>query len=152
LRAHCESRLPQQNVRANQITLLQRLLITLTCLRHGISQQLVAFIFGCSQPTVSRILHETVYQLYDLADDEIQLPEQHEKDELYELQDGKQIVLVVDGAEQRVQSSDFKLLQNINFSGKKHLHTFTKLIAVDPVLGKIRFISNSYPGSVTSCT
>jgi hypothetical protein len=139
---------PKESLKENQIGRTERLMLTLTWLRHGISQRFMAFLFECDQATISRILHDTIDQLYDLADEDIQVPEEDERENLSELFEGKQIVLVIDGAEQRVQSSDDKLLQNINFSGKKHLHTFTKLLAVDPIEGKVRFMSGSYPGSV----
>jgi hypothetical protein len=149
LRDECYKQLPnERNLQPDQMTLFERLMVTLTWLRNGISQNFLAFIFRCSQATVSRILHDTVDNLYQIADAAIKIPEEDERESLSESFEGKQIVLVVDGAEQRVLSSTDKLLQNINFSGKKHLHTFTKLLAVDPVEGKIRFISGSYPGSV----
>jgi hypothetical protein len=125
----------------------EKLMISLVWLRQAITYNFAAFLFSCHSSTISRTLQQMIQVLMEIADEEVTIPPKSQREQDAELFEGKEIVLIVDGAEQQVFSSSDKLLQNINFSGKKKKHTFTKLLAVNP-LGKIQFVSDSYPGSV----
>ncbi len=61
---------------------------------------------------------------------------------------GKRITIVTDGVEQPIVAPVLKLYEQIFFSGKKHMHTITKLLGVLPS-GNIAHIGPSLPGSTS---
>src|SRR5687767_4905744 len=55
------------------------------------------------------------------------------------------ITMVIDGTEQKIVASTDRRKVTITFSGKKQVHTCTKLIGVG-LSGKVWYVSPSYPG------
>jgi len=131
-----------ENSRLNSF---QRLTLTMLWLRNYPSLKILAWIANMDPSSISRMLNDTVELLWNALKGFVAIPRITER-----LHHAKRIwnylvVLVVDGTEQKVLQSKKKAKANITYSGKKKMHTFTKLIAVTPN-GKICFISDSYPG------
>jgi hypothetical protein len=138
---------PHSPYHLDDLGVQEQLLITLAWLRQAFTYKVLGFIFKIDGSTAQRIVKKVLNNLHDLANTEITIPSYEERVEQASVLEGKQFVIVVDGAEQGVMSSNNKLLKNINFSGKKKKHTFTKLIGVN-LRGKVEFMSHSYNGSI----
>lgn len=125
----------------------EQLLLFLLWLRHYPSQVLIASFFHVSQVTVSRIIQQMINSFELFFDQCLQFPKlrtQREKNNVNFR--GQKVSVIVDGTEQEIYLSSNKMIERATYSGKKHKHTFTKLIACSPN-GIIYFISQSYNGS-----
>ena len=124
----------QLNRKVNfELTYINRLLLTLLWLRQYPSLKLLAWIFRIDPSTVSRTLLNVLDKLWRFLEPKLEIPSTVTERMLT----GKRIgmffvIMVIDGAEQQVLESIHKYKKNITFSGKKHIHTFTKLIGVSP--------------------
>jgi hypothetical protein len=65
----------------------------------------------------------------------------------FKLIGSKKIVMVIDGTEQKVSCPQNLGLSKAIYSGKKSVHSFTKLVGISPITNKIIYITKSYGGS-----
>lgn len=130
------------------LTPTQRLLVTMIWLCQYPSLNMLAWIFGVDPSTICRTISAVTQQMWKALGPKLQIPDLVERLSLCRKLGKYIIVMIVDGSEQQILESVVKRKSNITFSGKKKLHTFTKLIGVAPN-GRIWFISKSYPGELS---
>lgn len=124
-----------------------QLLITLIWFRQYISMKFLAWIFEVDSSTICRIIGKIMEKLYTILHFNINIPLL-----LNRIESGSRIgnflvTMVIDGTEQQIYESLDAKKKNITYSGKKHKHTFTKLIGVS-LQGRIWFLSQSYTGKL----
>jgi hypothetical protein len=105
----------------------------------------LAWIFNLDVSTICRIINNTLKILYSALCHLVAVPSIGDR-----LFNGVKIgnyfvTMALDGTEQQIYQSVDPHKKNINFSGKKQMHTFTTLIGVS-LDGRIRFVSFSYSG------
>ena len=115
-------------------------------LRHYLPFRLLSVIFQISKTTIKRYIWTTLRVFNQEITGCINLGTIKERLENAESLDKYKITLLLDGTEQQVYKSSSRQVEQICFSGKKSLHTFTLAMLCDPI-GKIRMISPSYEGS-----
>jgi hypothetical protein len=123
------------------------LILTLLWLRQNMSYRVLSWIFDVGKSTVAEIISDVIDIIFEKAEDNIFLPPRVIRDAECATLFGKQISLVLDGAEQQVNGSKNEQLSKFLFSGKKRKYTFTKLVGVGPY-GGIWFLSLSFAGSL----
>jgi hypothetical protein len=107
-------------------------------------------MFDVSESTVYRWIHFVLKEMEKCSHicESVYFPDFEERKKLSQQLWKYKIVLIIDGTEQKLMESITPGVKNTTYSGKKHQHSFTKLIAVLPN-GRIAFISESYVGSLT---
>ncbi len=105
----------------------------------------LAWIFHLDVSTICRIINNSLKFLYSTLCPLVTVPPIGDR-----LFNGVKIgnyfvTMVSDGTEQQIYQSVDPHKKNINFSGKKQMHTFTTLIGV-ALDGRIWFVSFSYSG------
>jgi hypothetical protein len=126
-----------------------QVLLTVVWLRLYPTHEVLAFLFGVSDSTVSRIIARMLPLLEQAGRDTLRMPEPGRKrrrswDEL--LNDTPELALIVDSFEQRVQRPKQAAERDSWYSHKKRTHTAQSQIAVDEDSGRIVDISVSVKG------
>lgn len=126
-----------------------QLLMTVIWLRVYPTNEVLGYLFGVSDSTVSRILHRVLPILEQAGQDTMRMPDPGRKrrkqlDDL--LSDIPELAVVIDSFEQRVQRPPDPDEQRGHYSGKKKTHTLKSQIAVDEETGRIVDVSASVPG------
>ena len=122
------------------------ILMTVIWLRLYPIHEVLAYLFGVSDSTVSRWIERVLPLLEQAGRDRMRLPDPGRKrrrqlsDLLNEMPD---LMVIVDSFEQRVQRP---VDDDSDYSGKKKQHTLKSQIAVDGNTGRIVDISDSVPG------
>jgi len=122
------------------------LLMTVIWLRLYPIHEVLAYLFGVSDSTVSRWIERVLPLLEQAGRDTMRLPDpgkkrrRHLSELLHEMPD---LMVIVDSFEQRVQRP---VDDDSHYSGKKKQHTLKSQIAVDGNTGRIVDISDSVPG------
>lgn len=129
-----------------KLTTRDRLLLCILNLRHNFGFTILAHLFNIHEGHARRVFHAVVDVLFELSQKYIILPSKEERDKEARFFRGWKISVVVDGSEQPCSKSNDTRIERHCFSGKKHLHTFTKLLFVSPQ-GKIYMMSRSQGGS-----
>jgi hypothetical protein len=143
------NKLDWSDISQNQIIpSIQRLLITLIWMRQYCTFKFLAWIFHCDHTTIGRIVNQILDKLWTITQSTITIPSLSTRISTSKRVWKYLVVMITDGTEQQIYQSTKKQQANITFSGKKKKHTFTKLLFVSPT-GKIWFLSQSYPGSIT---
>jgi hypothetical protein len=124
-------------------------LLSVVWLRVYPVHEVLGYLFGVSDSTVSRYLDRTVPLLAAAGRDSMRLPDPGRKrrrqlDEL--LWETPELAVIIDSFEQRVQRHKDRSTADRYSSGKKKSHTLKSQVAVDEETGEIVDISDSVPG------
>ena len=122
------------------------ILMTVIWLRLYPIHEVLAYLFGVSDSTVSRWIERVLPLLEQAGRDHMRLPDPGKKRrrQLSELlREMPDLMVIVDSYEQRVQRP---VDDDSYYSGKKKQHTLKSQIAVDGNTGRIVDISDSVPG------
>jgi len=127
-----------------------QLLLTVVWLRVYPTHEVLGYLFGVSDSTVSRISARVLPLLEQAGRDTLRLPDPGRKrhqtlDQL--LRDTPELAVVIDSFEQKVQGPKDRNERDGFYSGKKKTHTLKSQIAVNEETGAIVDVSASVPGS-----
>jgi hypothetical protein len=135
--------------RHDQLCWTNQILLTVIWLRIYPTNEVLAYLMGVSDSTVSRIIARIVPLLEAAGKDTMRMPDPGRKrrrqlDEL--LRDTPGLAVVIDTFEQRVQRCKERQDADAHYSGKKKQHTLKSQVAVDEETGQIVDIADSVPG------
>jgi hypothetical protein len=129
-----------------ELSVPDHLLLTVIWLRLYPIHEVLAYLFGISDSTVSRLIERVLPILEQTGRDAMRLPDPGRKRrrQLPDLlQTVPELTVIVDSFEQRVQRPPH---DDSHYSGKKKQHTLKSQIAVDSDTGRIVDVSASVPG------
>jgi len=126
-----------------------QLLLTVVWLRVYPTHEVLGYLFGVSDSTVSRIIQRVLPLLEQAGRDTMRMPDPGRKrrrslDQL--VHDTPDLVLVIDTFEQKIQRPKDPDERDKFYSGKKKTHTLKSQVAVNEDTGAIVDISDSVPG------
>lgn len=126
-----------------------QLVLTIVWLRQYPTHETLAYLFGISDSTVSRIIERVLPIVEAAGRDTMRLPDPARKrrrtlDAL--LQDTPDLLVIIDTFEQRVQRPRNHAAADQLYSGKKKQHTLKSQVAIDEVTGQIVDIADSVAG------
>ena len=132
-----------------ELSLRDHLLLTVVWLRVYPTHEVLGYLFGVSDSTVSRLIRRVLPALEASGRDTLRMPDPGKKrrrtlDDL--LHDTPELAVVIDSFEQRVQRPCDREEADGYYSGKKKQHTLKSQIAVDEISGQVVDISASVPG------
>jgi hypothetical protein len=141
--------------REQEVIFVDQVLMTVIWLRCYPKQHVLAYLFGVSEATVSRVLQRMLPLLEQSGRDTMRLPDpgrkrRRELDEL--LQGTPELAVVIDSFEQRVQRPADRSSADAHYSGKKKQHTLKSQVAVDEESGQFVALSGSVPGPTADIT
>ncbi len=128
------------------------LLLTVIWLRLYPIHEVLAYLFGVSDSTVSRLIERGLPILEQSGRDGMRLPDlgRKRRRQLPDLlNDIPELTVIVDSFEQRVQRPPN---DDSHYSGKKQQHTLKSQLAVDSDRGRIVDVSDSVPGPTADIT
>jgi len=125
------------------------ILLTVVWLRVYPTHEVLGYLFGVSDSTVSRLIGRVLPILERAGQDTMRMPDPGKKrrrslDEL--LRDTPELAVVIDRFEQRVQRPRDRDEADSYYSGKKKQHTLKSQVAVDEATGQVVDVSASVPG------
>lgn len=141
--------------RKADVSVRAQILMAVVWLRLYPSNEVLGFLFGVSDSTVSRIIARVVPLLEASGRDTMRLPapgRKHRKTLDALLADTPELVVLIDRFEQRVQRPKQRSEADGYYSGKKQQHTFKRQVAVDERDGTICAVSNSVAGPTADST
>ena len=126
-----------------------QILLTVIWLRVYPIHEVLAYLFGISDTTVSRIIARVLPLLEASGRDTMRLPDPGRKrrrqlDAL--LADTPDLAVVIDTFEQPVQRHTDRKQADTHYSGKKKRHTLKSQVAVDEETGDVADVAESAPG------
>jgi hypothetical protein len=132
-----------------------QVLLTVIWLRIYPTNEVLAYLMGVSDSTVSRVLARILPLLEAAGKDTMRLPDPGRKrrkqlDDL--LRDTPALAVVIDTFEQRVQRCKDHDAADAHYSGKKKQHTLKSQVAVDEETGQIVDVADSVPGPTADIT
>jgi hypothetical protein len=135
--------------RTSGLTWGDQILLTVIWLRVYPTNEVLAYLFGISDSTVSRVIDRMVPLLEQAGKDTMRMPDPGRKrrrhlDEL--LHTTPALAVVIDTFEQRVQRSADHADADAHYSGKKKQHTLKSQVAIDEETGQIVDVAASVPG------
>ena len=125
------------------------ILLTVVWLRVYPSHEVLGYLFGISDLTVSRLIRRVLPVLEAAGRDTMRMPDPGKKrrrtlDDL--LHDTPELAVVIDSFEQRVQRPRDRDEADSYYSGKKKQHTLKSQIAVDETTGQVADVADSVHG------
>jgi hypothetical protein len=131
------------------------ILLTVVWLRVYPTHEVLGYLFGVSDSTVSRLIQRVLPVLEQAGRDTMRMPDpgkkrRHTLDSL--LQDTPELAVVIDTFEQRVQRPRDQDEADGLYSGKKKQHTLKSQVAVDEETGQVVDIADSVPGPKADLT
>jgi hypothetical protein len=129
------------------LTTTDQLLLTVIWLRQYPTNEVLGFLFGVSDSTVSRVRTRCVPVLERAGRDTMRMPDPgaaRRKRLPALLTDTPGLAVIIDSFEQRAQRP--KRRQRAYYSGKKKAHTLKSQVAVDEETGRFVDVSDSVPG------
>ena len=131
------------------LDLRNQLLLTVIWLRLYPIHEVLAYLFGVSDSTVSRVIARLLPLLEASGKDMMRMPDPGRKrrrslDAL--LSDTPELVVVIDTFEQPIQRPQDRKVADTYYSGKKKRHTLKSQVAVDEETGQIVDIPESRCG------
>jgi len=128
-----------------------QLLMTVIWLRVYPTHEVLGYLFGVSDSTVSRIIARVLPFLEQAGRDTMRMPDPGRKrrrslDQL--LSDTPELAVVIDSFEQKIQRTKDPNERDGFYSGKKKTHTLKSQIAVNEESGAIVDVSDSVPGPI----
>jgi hypothetical protein len=126
-----------------------QILMGVVWLRLYPTNEVLGYLFGVSDSTVSRYVQRVVKVLEAAGQDRMRMPDPGRKrrrtlDAL--LKDTPELVVVIDSFEQKVQRPAQAAARDALYSGKKKTHTLKSQVCVDEQTGQIVDVSESQPG------
>ena len=131
-----------------------QILLTVVWLRQYPIQEVLGYLFGVSDSTVSRVIQRVLPRLEQAGRDTMRLPDPGKKrrrtlDAL--LAALPEVVVIIDSFEQRVQRPENRQAADDFYSGKKKQHTLKSQVAVDEE-GRIIDVAASVRGPTADIT
>jgi hypothetical protein len=125
------------------------ILLTVVWLRVYPTHEVLGYLFGVSDSTVSRLIGRVLPILEKAGRDTMRMPDPGKKrrrslDDL--LRDTPELAVVIDSFEQRVQRPRDRDEADGLYSGKKKQHTLKSQVAVDEESGQVVDMADSAPG------
>lgn len=125
------------------------ILLTVVWLRMYPTHEVLAYLFGSNDSSVSRLIRRVLPILEEAGRDTMRMPDPGKKrrrklDDL--LRETPELVVVIDSFEQRVQRPKDRAAADSYYSGKKKQHTLKSQIAVDEETGQVVDTSPSVRG------
>ena len=132
-----------------------QVLLTVVWLRTYPTNEVLAYLMGVSDSTVSRVLARILPLLETAGKDTMRMPDPGRKrrrqlDDL--LRETPALAVVIDSFEQRVQRCKDRDVADTYYSGKKKQHTRKSQVAVDEETGQIVDVADSVPGPTADIT
>jgi hypothetical protein len=132
-----------------EMEMRDHMLMTVIWLRLYPIHEVLGYLFGVSDSTVSRTIKRVLPVLEQAGRDTMRMPDPGRKkrrqlDEL--LQNIPELSIIVDTFEQRVQRSRDQQEADAHYSGKKKQHTLKSQVAIDAQTGCIVDVAASVPG------
>jgi hypothetical protein len=129
--------------------------LTVVWLRVYPTHEVLGYLFGVSDSTVSRLLKRMLPMLEDAGRDTMRMPDPGKKrrrtlDDLW--QDTPELAVVIDRFEQRVQRPRDRDEADGYSSGKKRQHTLKSQVAVDETTGQVVDVADSVRGPTADLT
>jgi len=126
-----------------------QILMGIVWLRLYPTNEVLGYLFGVSDSTVSRYIQRVVKVLEAAGQDKMRLPDPGRKrrrtlDVL--LKATPELAVVIDSFEQKVQRPAQAAARDALYSGKKKTHTLKSQVSVDEDTGQIVDVSDSRPG------
>ncbi len=131
------------------------ILLTVVWLRVYPTHEVLGYLFGVSDSTVSRLISRVLPRLEQAGRDTMRMPDPGKKrrrslDDL--LRDTPELAVVIDSFEQRVQRPRDRDEADGYYSGKKKQHTLKSQVAVDETTGQVVDVAPSVPGPQADLT
>jgi hypothetical protein len=126
-----------------------QILLTVIWLRIYPTNEVLAYLIGVSDSTISRVLARLLPLLEAAGKDTMRLPDPGRKrrKQLEDLlRETPALAVVIDSFEQRVQRCKDHDAADAHYSGKKKQHTLKSQVAVDEETGQIVDVTDSVPG------
>ena len=126
-----------------------QVLLTVVWLRVYPTHEVLGYLFGISDSTVSRIIQRSLPVLEQAGRDTMRMPDPGRKrrrslDQL--LSDTPELAVVIDSFEQKIQRPKDPGQRDQFYSGKKKTHTLKSQVAVNEETGAIVDVSESVAG------
>ena len=141
--------------RTPELTMRNQLLLSVIWLRRYPTHEVLGYLFGVSDSTVSRIKDRLLPLLAASGRDTMRMPDPGRKhrrtlDEL--LGETPELAVIIDTFEQRVQRHRDPQTADKYYSGKKKQHTLKSQVAIDECTGLFVDVSASVPGPTADIT
>ncbi|MFN8486284.1 MAG: transposase family protein [Caldilineaceae bacterium] len=135
--------------RTQDLPIRDQVLLTVVWLRCYPKQAVLAYLFGVSEASVSRVLNRVLPLLEASGRDTMRMPDPGRKrrrdlDEL--LGETPELAVIIDSFEQRVQRPQERKQADAYYSGKKKQHTLKSQVAIDEATGQFVDVAASVPG------
>src|SRR5258706_14402751 len=133
----------------------EQILVTIMWLRLYPTHDVLAFLFGISQPTVGRYIQHVLPVLEQMGRDTMRLPDPGRKrrrqwpDLLHDI---PEIYVIVDTFEQVTQRPKQASERDAYYSGKKRNHTLKSQVTMQGETGYIAHVADSVPGRQADIT
>lgn len=131
------------------LTARDQLLLTIVWLRLYPIHEVLGFLFGVSDSTVSRVKTRWLPVLAQAGRDEMRRVDpgrKHRRSLAEVLLEVPELTALVDSFEQRVQRPQSDAAQRSHYSGKKKMHTLKSQVVVQPGTGLLLDVADSVPG------
>ena len=130
-------------------------LLVLVWLRQYPTHEVLGYLFGVSDSTVSRLVARRLPLLADAGQASFRMPDPHRRsrrslDAL--LADTPELAVIIDTFEQRIQRPRDRATADAHSSGKKKQHTLKSQVSVEERNGKVVDVSASVPGPTNDLT
>lgn len=132
-----------------------QLLMTVIWLRLYPTNEVLAYLFGVSDSTVSRVVNRVIRLLADNGKDTFKMPDPRRKHRLHLDEVVNQVPdldVIIDSFEQRVQRHSDRTEADRYYSGKKKQNTLKSQLTVDATTGMIVHVSESVKGPTSDGT
>ena len=141
--------------RTSELSGRDQVLLTVVWLRVYPTHEVLGYLFGVSDSSVSRVIARVLPVLEQAGRDTMRMPDpgrkrRHSLNEL--LADTPELALVIDSFEQKVQRPKVRDERDGCYSHKKSTHTAKSQIAVDEENGRIVDVSASVSGRTHDLT
>ncbi len=126
-----------------------QILLTIVWLRIYPTNELLGYLFGVSDSTVSRVIHRLIPLLARNGNDKMKRTDPGKKHRLNLpelLKELPELTLIVDSFEQKVQRPKSREEADTYYSGKKKQHTLKSQITVEAKTGRVVHVSPSVVG------
>jgi hypothetical protein len=132
-----------------------QVLLALIWLRQYPTNEVLGFLFGVSDSTVSRVVNRIVPLLEASGKDTMRMPDpgrKHRKELDTLLAETPELAVIIDTFEQRVQRCKNRSAADTYYSGKKKQHTLKGQVAVDEDDGTVCDVGESVVGPTADLT
>lgn len=135
--------------RPPELSVRNQLLLSVSWLRCYPTHEVLGYLFGVSDSTVSRLKERWLPLLAASGRDTMRLPDpgrKHRRTLDALLCETPALAVIIDTFEQRVQRPQQRQVADQYYSGKKKQHTLKSQVAIDEVTGLVVDVSASVPG------